>query len=84
MASAGQPHLSAQEISLASRVANAGYAVGTALAVQFARHLPQRLMLLVYGLLLVIWSVLAAAAAGPAMFIAGHVLQGLCTSLAGR
>jgi len=38
-------------------------------------------MLLVYGPLLVIGSVLAAAAADPAMFIAGHVLQGLCTSL---
>jgi MFS family permease len=38
-------------------------------------------MLLIYGLLLVIGSVLAAVAAGPAMFIAGHVLQGLCTSL---
>ncbi len=35
-------------------------------------------MLLIYGLLLVIGSVLAATAAGPAMFIAGHVLQGLC------
>ena len=51
------------------------------LAVQFAQHLPQGRMLLIYGLLLVIGSVLAAAAAGPAMFIAGHVLQGLCTSL---
>src|SRR5207244_7444450 len=51
------------------------------LAVQVAQHLPQRRMLLVYGPLLVIGSVLAAAAAGPAMFIAGHVLQGLCTSL---
>ena len=38
-------------------------------------------MLLVYASLLVIGSVLAAAAQDPAMFIAGHVLQGLCTSL---
>src|SRR6266404_8455895 len=51
------------------------------LAVQVAQHLPQGRMLLVYGLLLVIGSVLAAVAADPAMFIAGHVLQGLCTSL---
>ena len=28
-----------------------------------------------------IGSILAAAAQNPAMFIAGHVLQGLCTSL---
>jgi len=78
---AGQLHMSAQEISLASGMANASYAAGTVLAVQVAQHLPQRRMLLIYGPLLVIGSVLAAAAAGPAMFIAGHVLQGLCTSL---
>jgi hypothetical protein len=55
--------------------------VGTVLAVQFAQHLPQRRMLLVYGTLLVIGSVLAAAAIDPAMFIIGHILQGVCTSL---
>ena len=55
--------MSAQEISLASGMANAGYAAGTVLAVQVAQHLPQRRMLLVYGPLLVIGSVLAAAAA---------------------
>ena len=38
-------------------------------------------MLLVYGTMLVAGSVLAAAATSPAMFIAGHVLQGLSTSL---
>jgi MFS family permease len=78
---AGQLHMSAQEISLTSGMANAGYAVGTVLAVQLAQHLPQRRMVLVYGTLLVTGSVLTAAAAGPAMFIAGHILQGLCTSL---
>jgi MFS family permease len=78
---AGTLHMSPQAMSLASGLANAGYAAGTVLAVQFAQHLPQRRMLLVYATLLVIGSVLAAAAADPAMFIAGHVLQGLCTSL---
>ncbi len=78
---AGQLHMSPQTISLASGMANAAYAVGTVLAVQLAQHLPQRRLLLVYGTLLVIGSVLAAAATGPAMFITGHVLQGLCTSL---
>ncbi len=38
-------------------------------------------MLIVYATLLVIGSVLAAAAQDPGMYIAGHVLQGLCTSL---
>ena len=77
----GTLHLSPQELSLAWGLANAGYAVGTVLAVQFAQHLPQRRMMLIYATLLVAGSILAAAATGPAMFIAGHVLQGLCTSL---
>jgi MFS family permease len=78
---AAQLHTSRQTIALASGLANAGYAVGTILAVQIAQHQPQRRMLLLYGSLLVIGSVLAAAATGPAMFAVGHVLQGLCTSL---
>jgi nucleotide-binding universal stress UspA family protein len=35
----------------------------------------------VYASGLVIGSILAAAATGPGMFIAGHILQGLCTSM---
>ena len=77
----GTLHLSPQALSLGAGLANAGYAAGTVLAVQFAQHLPQRRMMLIYATLLVTGSILAAAATGPAMFIAGHVLQGLCTSL---
>jgi MFS family permease len=76
-----QLHMSAQTMSLAFGMANAGYAVGTVLAVQFAQLFPQRRMMVLYAALLVFGSVLAAAAQNPAMFIAGHVLQGLCTSL---
>jgi MFS family permease len=76
-----QLHMSMQTMSLGFGLANAGYAVGTVLAVQFAQLLPQRRMMVLYAALLVIGSVLAAAAQDPAMFIAGHVLQGLCTSL---
>ena len=68
-------------MSLGAGLANAAYAVGTVLAVQFAQHLPQRRMLVAYAVLLVIGSVLTAAAQNAAMFIAGHVIQGLCTSL---
>jgi hypothetical protein len=78
---AKQLHMSLQTMSLSSGLANAAYAAGTVLAVQFAQHLPQRRMLIVYATVLVIASVLAAAAQDPAMYIAGHVLQGLCTSL---
>jgi MFS family permease len=76
-----QLHISLQTMSLASGLANAGYAMGTVLAVMFAQHLPQRRMLVVYASLLVIGSVLTAAAQDPAMFIAGRILQGLSTSL---
>jgi len=74
-------HTSEQTLGIGYGLANAGYALGTVLAVQLAQHLPQRRLTVVYASLLVIGSVLAAAANGPAMFIVGHVLQGLCTSL---
>ena len=74
-------HMSPQTMSLGAGMANAAYAIGTVIAVQFAQLLRQRRIMLVYVTLLVIGSVLAAAAQNPAMFIAGHVLQGLCTSL---
>jgi hypothetical protein len=38
-------------------------------------------MLLGYAVLLLVGSLLSAAAQDPGMFIAGHVIQGLCTSL---
>ncbi len=78
---AKQLHMSPQTMSLTLGMANAAYAIGTVLAVQLALKLPQRRMLLVYGVLLVIGSVLAASATTSGAFIAGHVLQGLCTSL---
>jgi nucleotide-binding universal stress UspA family protein len=76
-----QLHMSPQTLSLAVGLANAGYAVGTVLAVQLAQLLPQRRLLVVYASGLVLGSVLAASATGPGMFIAGHALQGLCTSM---
>src|SRR6201997_5489701 len=76
-----QLHMSPQTTSLAFGMSNAGYAIGTVFAVQFALRLPQRRMLLGYGVLLVSGSVLAAAAPTAGVFVAGHVLQGLCTSL---
>src|ERR1700728_3841103 len=78
---AKQLHTSLQTLSLGSGLGNAAYAVGTVLAVQFAQHLPQRRMLVIYAVLLVIGSVLAASAQDAQMFIVGHVIQGLCTSL---
>ncbi len=76
-----QLHMSPQAMSLGLGLANAAYALGTVLAVLFAQHLPQRRMLVLYAALLVAGSVMVAAAQNAGMFIAGHVLQGLCTSL---
>jgi len=76
-----QLHMSAQTLSLGAGLGNAAYAVGTVLAVMFAQHLPQRRVLLVYAVLLVVGSLLCAAAQNAGMFITGHVIQGLCTSL---
>ncbi|HUB71543.1 MAG TPA: MFS transporter [Acidimicrobiales bacterium] len=78
---ARQLHMSLQTMSLSSGLANAAYAVGTVIAVQFAQHLPQRRMLVVYAAVLVAASVLTASAQDAGMYIVGHVLQGLCTSL---
>ncbi|HEX6452605.1 MAG TPA: universal stress protein [Trebonia sp.] len=78
---AAQLHMSLQAVNLTAGMANAGYTAGTVIAVQFSQLLPQRRMLLVYGSMLVVGSVLAAAATSPAMFIVGHIMQGLSTSL---
>jgi MFS family permease len=68
-------------MSLGSGLGNAAYATGTVLAVALAQHLPQRRLLVGYAGVLVVGSVMTAAAQSPAVFITGHVLQGLCTSL---
>ncbi len=74
-------HERADDEPRARGLGNAAYAVGTVLAVQFAQHLPQRRMLVGYAVLLVIGSLLAASAQNAGMYIAGHIIQGLCTSL---
>jgi MFS family permease len=76
-----QVGLSPQALQLTNGMANAGYAFGTVMAVQFALHLRGRRMLILYATLFVTGSVLAALAPTPGLFIAGRVLQGICTSL---
>jgi MFS family permease len=73
--------LSPQALQLTAGMSNAAYAFGTVLAVQFAVHLRGRRMLVLYATLFVIGSVLAAWSPAPGFFIAGHVVQGLTTSL---
>jgi MFS family permease len=74
-------HASLQTMAIGAGLANASYAVGTVLAVQFAQLLPQRRMLLGYAVVLVIGFVLSAAAQNVAMYFTGQILAGLCTSL---
>jgi MFS family permease len=90
LTSAGQPlqqligasvHVSPQALQTTDGMANAGYAFGTLLAVQLAVRLRPRRLLLVYAVFLVAASIVTAAATSPAMFITGHIVQGLCTSL---
>jgi MFS family permease len=74
-------HLSPQALSLTFGMANAAYALGTVLAVQLAVHYPQRRLLVIYAGIFTIGSVLSATAFTPGLFIAGHVIQGLFTSM---
>jgi len=78
---AAQLHTSLQTVAVATGLANAGYAVGTVLAVQFAQLLHQRRLMIVYAGALVAGSILAAAATSAGMFLVGHILQGVCTSM---
>src|SRR5271155_5381715 len=66
---AKQLHMSLQTMSLSSGLGNAAYAVGTVIAVQFAQHLPQRRMLVLYAALLVVGCVLTASAQDAGMYI---------------
>ncbi|HEY3774535.1 MAG TPA: MFS transporter [Solirubrobacteraceae bacterium] len=78
---AGRLHMSLQTMSIGSGIANAAYAAGTVLAVQFAQLLPQRRMMVLYAAVLVFASILTAGAQDAPMYLIGRVLQGLCTSL---
>ena len=69
------------DLDLVSGMSNAAYCFGTVLSVQLAMRLPPRRILLVYAVVLVIGSVLAAWAPSTGAFAAGHVIQGLATSL---
>jgi MFS family permease len=73
--------LSPQGMSLTLGMSNAAYALGTVLALQLAVHYPQRRLLVIYSALFTIGSVLAVTAFTPGLFVVGHVIQGLFTSM---
>jgi len=74
-------HLSTQALSLTLGLSNAAYALGTVLAVQLAVHYPQRRLLVIYSAMFTLGSVMSATSLTPGLFIAGHVIQGLFTSM---
>lgn len=74
-------HLSPQALSLTLGLSNAAYALGTVLSVQLAVHYPQRRLLVLYAGVFTVGSVMSATALTPGLFIAGHVIQGLFTSM---
>jgi MFS family permease len=74
-------HLTTQALSLTLGLSNAAYALGTVVAVQLAVHYPQRRLLVTYAGIFTIGSVMSATALTPGLFIAGHVIQGLFTSM---
>jgi MFS family permease len=76
-----QLHAGTQALALSSGLSNAAYAVGTVLAVQLAQLLPQRRVMIVYVILLVLASIITASAQSIVMFDIGRIVQGLCTSL---
>lgn len=76
-----QVHLSSQALSLTFGMSNAAYALGTVLSVQLAVHYPQRRLLVIYAAMFTLGSVMCATAVLPGLFIAGHVIQGLFTSM---
>ena len=66
-------HMGGETLSLSAGMANAAYAVGTVLAVQFSQLLPQRRMLVLYAFLLVLGAAMTVFAQDAAMFISGRV-----------
>lgn len=73
--------LSESGFQLTNAMANAAYCFGTVLAVQLLQRLPGRRLLIGFASLFLLASVVAAWAPTPGLFAAGHVAQGLATSL---
>ena len=73
--------LNPHTIDLTIAMSTAAYALGTVVAVQFASRLPPRRMLVLYEAVFVLASIAVAWSPVGWMFVAGFVVQGLCTSL---
>jgi MFS family permease len=73
--------ISRSALDLTFGMAEAAYAFGTVMAVQFAQHLPPRRMLIVYVTAFVVAAGLGAWSPTSGVFIAAFVVEGLCTSL---
>lgn len=69
------------ELQLTSGMSNAGYAFGAVGAADLLQRLPRRVVYLLAESGFVLGSVLALSAPGIGLFMAGVILQGLCTGM---
>lgn len=74
-------HASRTTLEVGSGFANAGYALGAVVAADLAQRLVQRYLFLAYEALFVVASLLCAFAPNAAVYLLGHVLQGVATGL---
>ena len=74
-------HASSTTLEVGSGLSNAGYALGAVVAADLAQRFVQRHLFLIYEALFVVASLLAAFAPDAAIYLVGHVLQGMATGL---
>jgi predicted MFS family arabinose efflux permease len=74
-------HTTRPALGLAPTFSNAGFAFGVVVAAQLAQRFPAHRLCLAFEAPFVLGSALSALAPGAALFVAGHILQGLATGL---
>jgi MFS family permease len=74
-------HASQTTLEVGSGFANAGYALGAVVAADLGQRFLQRHLFLSYEALFVVASLMAAFAPDTALYLLGHILQGVATGL---
>lgn len=74
-------HASSATLAVADGFATAGYALGAVVAADMAQRFVQRRLFLSYSALFVAASLLAGLAPVTALYVIGHILQGMATGL---
>lgn len=74
-------HTSSSTLEVGSGLSNAGYALGAVVAADLAQRFVQRHLFLIYEAVFVGASLLAGLAPNAAVYLVGHILQGMATGL---